>query len=97
MDKTYTEEEIVAGVMGYSEGCVDGKISFLYDTFGISASGEQEIELRVRITAPAYDDRGNKIDPSDVAGEVERCIDSDLPGYFDAPNTECIDSRVSVA
>jgi hypothetical protein len=92
---TFTEDQIRNAVMGYSEGCTDGKVTFLQDAFDIVASCEQTVELRMTLTVPAYDSGGERISASDIAANVESCLDSELCHYVEGDNTECVDTRVS--
>jgi hypothetical protein len=76
--KTYTADQIRQAVIDFDEGCYEGKVRFLAESFGIEANPNRTVAVTVNITLPTFGEDGEEIDTCDIDSAVERVLDSYL-------------------
>lgn len=79
MTRTFTEQEIIEAVLGYEEGCRDGKLRFLEDTLDIAIEKEAVVVATVLVSFSRYNSDGEYVDDSDVQAAIVSAIDDRLP------------------
>jgi hypothetical protein len=71
---TFTKDQIREAVITWDEGCMEQKVRFLNDCFGISLD-PVDVSVSVTVTIDPYDSNGEENDPYAVVNKLQSVLD----------------------
>lgn len=86
-DGAFSKDKIREAVLSWDEGCMEQKVRFLTDAFGIEMEPVR-IEVTVTVEVDPYDDDGTEMDHYEVVNRLQNVLDYHVGASdFETPNS----------